>query len=88
VVCVRFPDIPVIVTVAGPPVGAELLAEKVTTLVLLVVAGLNAAVTPLGRPLAESVTLPLKPLAGIAVMVLVVLAPCFTLTLPGAADKE
>jgi hypothetical protein len=61
------------VTVTGPPVVAALLAVSVSTLEL--VAGLvaNDAVTPLGKPVAESVTLPVKPLAGVTVIVSVLL---------------
>jgi hypothetical protein len=48
VVCVSVPEVPVIVTVVGPPTVAVALAVNVKTLVLLVVVGLNEAVTPLG----------------------------------------
>jgi hypothetical protein len=68
----------VIVTVTLP-VAAVALAAKVSTLV--VVAGFGTkdegdAVTPLGKPDAESVTLPLKPFCGVMVMVLVPWPPC------------
>ncbi len=54
-----------------------LLALSVRTLVLPVLAGLNAeAVTPLGTLEAESVTLPVKPFSGLTVIVLVPLPPC------------
>ncbi len=54
------PEVPVMVIVAAPIV-AVLLAVRVRT--LLVVAGLvpKEAVTPLGRPVAASVTLPKNP---------------------------
>ena len=63
VVSVRVPDLPVTVIVYVPVV-ALLLAVKVRTLVL--VAGLvpNAAVTPEPMPVADRVTLPVKPFAG------------------------
>ena len=82
----RLPLMPVIVTVAEP-VAAALLATNVKT--LDPVAGLvpNDAVTPLGRPLAESVTLPLNPFAGLTVMVLVPEAPCAMDRLPGESDS-
>ncbi len=51
----------VIVTV---PSAAALLAVSVSVLVLVVLLGLNAAVTPLGRPLAERLTLALKRFPG------------------------
>jgi hypothetical protein len=56
----KLPDAPVTVTVAVP-VAAVLLAVNVNVLVPVVVAGLNDAVTPLGRPDADRPTLPLNP---------------------------
>jgi hypothetical protein len=47
-VCVRLPEVPVTVTAVGPPVVAELLAVRVRMLVVDVLVGLNAAVTPVG----------------------------------------
>ncbi len=70
VVRVRLPDVPVIVTVAVP-VAAVALAVKVSVLVVVAGLGLNAAVTPLGKPAAERVTLPLKPFAWVMLIVLV-----------------
>jgi hypothetical protein len=74
VVADKLPEVPVMVTVAVP-VAAELLAVSVSTLVP--VAGLvpNCAVTPLGRPEAASVTLPVNPFKGATVMVVVPLFP-------------
>ena len=60
VLAVRLPEVPLIVTVAVP-VAAELLAVSVSTLVPVVGLVANAAVTPLGRPEAASVTLPANP---------------------------
>jgi hypothetical protein len=48
--------------------------------VVAVEAGLNEAVTPLGRAEVVRVTLPLKPALGVTVMVLVAPAPCATLS--------
>ena len=45
------------------------------------------AVTPLGKPDADKLTLPLKPFCGVTVMVLVPLAAWKTLTLLGDADS-
>ena len=70
VVLVSVPDVPVIVTVTVP-VAAVALAVRVMVLVPVAGFGLNAAVTPLGKPDAERVTLPLKPFEGLMVMVLV-----------------
>lgn len=87
VVWVRLPDVPVIVTVAAPVVAVAL-AVSVSTLVLVVLAGLKLAVTPLGRPEAERLTEPVKPLTGVTVMVLVPLLPWIMATLAGEAESE
>lgn len=72
---VRLPDVPVMVTV-NVPVAAVMLAVSVNVLVPAVLLGLKEAVTPLGRPEADRLTLPLKPFNGLTVMVLTPLAPC------------
>lgn len=81
------PDVPVIVMVTVPRL-AVVLAVRVSVLVVVVLVGLNAAVTPVGRPVAERLTLPLNPFSGAMVIVLFPLAPCATLTLFGEADSE
>ena len=81
-----MPDVPVTVTVAVPVV-AVLLAVSVNVLVPVVPVGLNDAVTPLGRPEADKLTLPLKPLCGVTVMVLEPLAPCTIVKLLGDAER-
>jgi len=86
VVCVKLPDTPVMVTV-DVPVAAVALAVRVNKLVEVVGFGLNPAVTPLGRPLALNVTLPLKPFTGVTVIVLVPFEPCATLSEVGFADR-
>lgn len=75
-VLVRLPDVPVIVIVDVPG-EVELAALRVSVLVLAVVAlvGLKDAVTPVGRPDAARVTVPVNPFCGAIVMVLVPLAP-------------
>jgi len=85
VVWVMLPDVPVIVTVAVPS-DAVALAARVKVLVVEAGLGLKVAVTPVGKPDAERVTLPLKPLEGVMVMVLVPLVPCTTLKVLGDAD--
>ena len=70
VVAVKFPEVPVTVIVTVPVAGVAL-AVSVSVLVLVAGLGLNAAVTPLGKPDADKVTLPVKPLAGVIVIVLV-----------------
>ena len=86
VVCVRLPEVPVMVTVAKPRV-AVLDAVSVRTLLVVALAGLNEAVTPGGRPLAERATVPVKLLRLLIVMVLVPVAPWTTLIGFGEADN-
>jgi len=74
------------VTVAVP-VAAVLLAVSVSVLVVVAEAGLNAAVTPAGRPEAARLTPPVKPFCGVTVTVLVPLLPCMKVRLLGDADR-
>jgi len=76
----------VIVTVDVPVVAVAL---AVSAKVLVAVVGLvpNDAVTPLGRPDVDKVTLPVKPLRGATVMVLEPLNPCATVRLLGDAER-
>jgi len=74
VVADNVPDVPVIVTVEDPVV-AVLLAVKVSTLLPVVGFVPNEAVTPLGRPDAASVTLPVNPPTSVTLIVLVPLLP-------------
>ena len=48
---------------------------------------MNDADTPLGRPDADKLTLPLKPFCGATVMVLAPLAPCAIVKLFGDAER-
>ncbi len=81
---VRLPAVPVIVTVAVP-IAAELLAVSVST--LEAVAGFvpKLAVTPVGSPVAESVTPLENPFAPVTLMVSVALAPWITERVPAVA---
>jgi hypothetical protein len=72
---VSAPDVPVMVTVAGP-VAAVAPAESVSTLEPVVGLVAKAAATPLGRPVAARVTLPANPPAGVTVMVSLAPPPC------------
>jgi len=85
VVAVSVPEVPVIVTVEAPVV-AVLLAVSVRTLLPVVGLVPNAAVTPVGRPEAARVTLPVNGLTSVTVMVSVTPAPCATVR--EAADDE
>jgi len=86
VVAVRLPEVPVIVTVEVPVVAVAL-AVSVSTLVPVVGFVPNAAVTPLGKPEAASVTLPVNPPASATLMVLVPLPPWVTDRLLGEAES-
>lgn len=81
---VKLPEVPAIVTVTVP-VFAALPAVNVKVLVLVVLPGLKEAVTPLGSPEADKLTLPLKPFCGVTVIVLGPTVPCIRLKLPGEA---
>jgi len=86
VMCDNPPDVPETVTVTVP-VAAVLLAVRVSMLVLVMLLGLKDAVTPLGKPDADKLTLPLKPPCGVTVMVLMALVPWATLRLLGEAER-
>jgi hypothetical protein len=86
VVFVKVPEIPVIVTVTVPG-GAVLLEVSVNVLALVALVGLKEAVTPVGRPEADKLTIPLKPFCGVMVTALVPPAPCAIVTLLGKAES-
>jgi hypothetical protein len=86
VLLIKAPDVPVMVSEAVP-VAAVPLAVSVNVLALIVGFGLNDAITPLGRPEADNVTLPLKPFCGVIVIVLAPLAPCAIVKLTGDAER-
>ena len=80
------PDFPVTVTVKVPVV-ARLPADRVSVLELVAGFWLNAAVVPLCKPEADSVTPPLKPFNGVTVMIVPALLPRPMLKVAGEADK-
>jgi hypothetical protein len=87
---VSEPDVPVTVTVALPVVAvADAVSVRVEVALPFAggVTGLveNAAVTPLGKPVALSVVAELKLFWLVMVMVLVPLPPCVTVTEDGEA---
>jgi hypothetical protein len=82
----KLPEVPVMVTVTVPVV-ADPLDVSVHVLVLVAMPGLKDGVTPLGRPDAERLTLPLKPFCGVTLIVLVPLAPCTIVTLLGDVES-
>ena len=90
VLCVSEPEVPVTVTVAAPVVAVAD-AVSVSVEVALPFAGgvtglvENAAVTPVGKPVALSVVAELKLFWLMMVTVLVPLPPCVTVTDDGEA---
>jgi hypothetical protein len=82
VLAVVLPEVPLMVTVDEPTV-AVLLAVNVTTLLPVVGLVPNAAVTPLGKPEAASVTLPVNPPSSVTETVSVAVLPCITDRLDG-----
>lgn len=73
----RLPEVPVIVTTLVPSV-APLVAVNVMVLPVWVGFVENAAVTPFGKPEAESVTLPANPPVEAMATALDAFPPCFT----------
>jgi hypothetical protein len=84
-VLAKAPEVPVTVTVTVPG-AATLLARRFNVLEPAAGFGLNNAVTPLGRPETDKVTLPVKPFCGVTLIVLAALAPCGSVTLLGDAE--
>jgi hypothetical protein len=82
----RLLVVPVMITETVPVVAVPL-AVSVNVLVVVAGFGLNDAVTPLGRPDADKLTLPLNPFCGVTVIVLVPPAPCTMLKLLGDAER-
>jgi hypothetical protein len=83
---VREPEVPVMVIV-DVPMAAVLLAVRVSKLEPVVGFVAKLAVTPLGKPVAASVTLPVKPPVGTTEMVLEPWLPCATETLVSNAES-
>jgi hypothetical protein len=71
---VKLPDVPTMVTMTVPAV-ADPVADRVSVLLEVVGFGLNPYVTPLGKPVTDSVTLPVKPFCWFTVTVVVTLLP-------------
>jgi hypothetical protein len=84
-VCVKAPEVPVRVT-AAVPVAAALVAVNVSVLLPVTLLGLN--VTPLGRPEAERLMVPVKLFVGETVRLLVPVAPCTTVALVAERVKS
>ena len=82
-VLVKPSEEPVTVTTTVP-VAAVGFAVRVSELAVVVLLGMNEAVTPLGRPEADKLIVPLKPPC--SATVLVPLEPCGTVSPVGAAE--
>jgi hypothetical protein len=85
-VWVILPDLPVTIIVAVP-IAAFAAAVSVNALVDVVEAGLNAAVTLAGIPVAVSLTVPVKPAVGFTVITLCTELPGATVKVPGFAVR-
>src|SRR5256885_1897553 len=87
VTLVKLPEVPVTVIVLVPS-AALLLAVNVNVLVFVVAGlGLNAAVTPLGRPDADKLTALLKPFHGVITTSVLPLDPCAKPKVLAAVDN-
>jgi len=84
---VKLPCVPLMVTVAVPVVAVELaVSVKVLGEPLATLVGLKAAETPLGKPEAARLALPVNPLSAVSEIELVPPAPpCVIVTLAGEA---
>lgn len=88
VVAESVPDVPVMVTVTGVGVTVvEEAADSMSPWAPVGEFGAVEAMTPLGRPLAESVTLPEKPTASVTVMLIGALLPWVTDTDAGDGER-
>src|SRR5262249_26222553 len=89
VVCVKLPEVPLMVSVTVPVV-ADPLAESESVLLPVAGFGVNIGVTPAGKPaVTEKVTLPPNPFAGLTVMVLLPAdPPCVMVMLEGEEERE
>lgn len=74
VVTIWLPDLPVMVTLYCPT-AADVLAVSASVLDPTVGFGEKDAVTPLGRPEAERVTLPVNPFRGFTLTLVVLVVP-------------
>src|SRR5438309_2336684 len=86
--CESAPAMPVTVTLAEPDAATEAVKVRVVLPWPVTLAGLKAAVTPLGRPEAEKLTLPLNPLEPATVTLKLVPLPAVTVCEPGLAENE
>ena len=88
-IAVRVPDVPVMVNKVGSTVFvlAELLAVSFSTLVPVVGFVLQVGVTPLGRPEAARLTLPVNSFSGVIVMAVATEAPGARVRVAGETSR-
>lgn len=86
VVVLTLPEEPVMVAVAVASV-APLLAVNVKVVPVLELPGLKDAVTPLGKPETEKLTVALKPLSGLTTTEVLAEPPCGTFKLLAVVDS-
>ena len=73
-VALRLPEVPVM-AIVDVPSEAELEAVSISLLVLVVLAGVKDAVTPIGRPVTARATAPVNPFCGVIDIVLFAVTP-------------
>lgn len=83
---ISVPEVPVMVIVADP-VAAVDAAVSVSTLEVADEVGLNAAVTPVGKPVEAKTTLPVNPFRSFTVTVLDPVLPGATERVEGEAES-
>ena len=85
-VLLKVPEVPVMLTL-NVPIAAVAPAPRVRVVEAGSGLELKDAVTPLGSPDAEKVTLPVKPFRGVTVMALKPEVPCTMAKLAGEAES-
>src|SRR5690348_10572340 len=87
VVLVKLPELPVTVTVTVPTLAVPV-AERVRRLLDVLGFVPKVAVTPVGRPDAAKLTLPLNPLRELIEIVVEPGVPCKMVTFAGEAERR
>ena len=84
---VKLPEVPVTVTVTAPTLAVPV-AERVRRLLDVLGFVPKVAVTPVGRPDAAKLTLPLNPLRELIEIVVEPGVPCKMVTFAGEAERR
>jgi hypothetical protein len=89
VLWVRAPLVPVIVSVEAPTAAeVDVVSVRVEVPEVLMEVGEKLAVTPVGNPVADSATVPVKPFDAETEAVNVVVCPAVTVCALGETDRE